>query len=188
MTSFSKQDQDTANALAAHGINTEFMLSPNSNKRPDGCLPDCLVLHYTCLNMKRSIAHLSCQEKGVSTHYIIDRDGSLVQLVPLARRSWHAGVSTLYGRNDVNSFSIGIDLIYIPGEHHDYTRHQYEVLAHLTRELVARFDIPSHRIVGHEHVALPPGRKQDPGSDFDWLRLFRALGVEEPPAIVLNAR
>jgi N-acetylmuramoyl-L-alanine amidase len=180
-------DRQVRARLESASISTEYIVSPNHNLRPEGAPIDTVVIHFTALPMRESIAHLTSVEKQVSTHYIIGRDGALVQLVPLERRSWHSGVSELYGRPDVNSSSVGIDLVFVPGTDLGYTERQYEVLAELGRALMEGLPIVPGRLVGHEHVALPMGRKQDPGPSFDWSRFCKDMGVDELPAVVRQA-
>ncbi|MDX1996962.1 MAG: 1,6-anhydro-N-acetylmuramyl-L-alanine amidase AmpD [Thermoanaerobaculia bacterium] len=101
----------------------------------------------------------------VSAHFLIRRDGKLVQFVPVHRRAWHAGLSSYQGRGDVNSFSVGIEL-----EGTDtvpYEDVQYDVLQALLAQLVSAY--PGLAVTGHEHIA--PGRKTDPGPVFDWQRI-----------------
>jgi AmpD protein len=108
----------------------------------------------------------------VSAHFLIRRDGSLLQFVPCALRAWHAGASSWQGRERCNDFSIGVEL-----EGTDllaYADAQYAMLVRLTRALRRRYPIAD--VAGHDQVA--PGRKSDPGSAFDWVRYRRlaALG------------
>jgi len=182
------KDRRVFEQLSAAGLQVEFVASPNFNERPPPGLIDTLIIHYTCLPLKESIQLLSCTEKEVSTHYIIARDGALFQLVSVEKRAWHAGVSELYGRMDTNSFGIGIDLVFEPKFDTEYTEAQYSVLGALGRALVREFPIEHRRIVGHEHVALPPGRKQDPGPLFDWKRFYDDLDVADMPAILHTTR
>jgi len=107
----------------------------------------------------------------VSSHFLIRRDGELVQFVACERRAWHAGRSQWRGRDNCNDFSIGVELEGLEGD--AFEPAQYGTLARLCRDLQARF--PSLReVAGHEHVA--PGRKQDPGPGFDWARLIALTG------------
>lgn len=108
-------------------------------------------------------------ELRVSAHFLIPRDGSLVQFVRCGERAWHAGESTWRGRARCNDFSIGVEL-----EGSDavpYTTPQYAMLGRLVRALRRRY--PIEDIVGHSDIA--PGRKTDPGPAFDWPRFRRAL-------------
>ncbi len=105
----------------------------------------------------------------VSSHFLIRRDGELIQFVPCARRAWHAGLSRWRERDQCNDFSIGIEL-----EGTDtiaYSSSQYEALVPLVRALRERYPIAD--VVGHSDIA--PGRKTDPGASFDWQRLRTML-------------
>lgn len=106
----------------------------------------------------------------VSAHFLIRRDGLIVQFVSTQRRAWHAGVSHFKGRQRCNDFSIGIEM-----EGTDtlpYTDAQYQALNRLLPTLRTRH--PLHHVRGHEHIA--PGRKTDPGPSFDWRRFARENG------------
>ena len=104
-------------------------------------------------------------EMKVSSHLLIERDGSITQFVPFNKKAWHAGVSSYLGRENCNEFSIGIEL-----EGTDdtaYTKDQYNSLIEVTIELMKAYpDIQKNSIVGHSDIA--PGRKTDPGKSFDW--------------------
>jgi N-acetyl-anhydromuramoyl-L-alanine amidase len=163
-----------------------YIPSPNCDERPAGCAIDLLVIHHISLppgefggpgivdfftNRLDPGAHpfySSIAGQRVSAHFLIRRDGELIQFVPCTRRAWHAGESTWQSRSRCNDFSIGIELEGT-GEA-PYTGAQYERLAALTRALKTRY--PLAHIVGHSDVA--PGRKSDPGPSFDWVR-YRAL-------------
>ncbi|MBX3610676.1 MAG: 1,6-anhydro-N-acetylmuramyl-L-alanine amidase AmpD [Hydrogenophaga sp.] len=106
----------------------------------------------------------------VSSHFFIRRNGETVQFVSVLDRAWHAGQSSWRGRGNCNDFSVGIELEGLEGELFESA--QYDAIAALCAALCSQH--PVAQIVGHEHVA--PGRKQDPGSGFDWPRLRRALG------------
>ena len=103
----------------------------------------------------------------VSSHYLIKRDGTLVQYVPCDKRAWHAGASTWKGRERCNDFSIGIEME--GSDDVPFAEPQYETLIELTRSLFARYGILD--LAGHSDIAV--GRKTDPGPWFDWAR-FRA--------------
>ena len=101
----------------------------------------------------------------VSSHLLIERDGSLVQFVPFNKKAWHAGVSSFKGRENCNEFSIGIELE--GTDENAYTDDQYRALIDITKELMLVFqDIKKENIVGHSDIA--PGRKTDPGKAFNW--------------------
>jgi AmpD protein len=118
----------------------------------------------------------------VSAHFFIDRLGVLWQFVSAEQRAWHAGASSLEGRDNCNDFSIGIELEGLEGERFEAA--QYETLGDLCAAVVQNY--PVTRMVGHEHIA--PGRKNDPGNGFEWAQLARSLGgprqcfpLENPP-------
>lgn len=105
----------------------------------------------------------------VSAHFVVRRDGGVLQFVSTHRRAWHAGASSWRGRGDCNSWSVGIELEGLEGS--AFEPAQYAALARLLRALRHRH--PVHEVVGHQHVA--PGRKGDPGSGFLWHRLREAM-------------
>jgi len=146
-------------------------LSGNHDERPPGTRVDAVVIHYTALPLAESLELLRRPGHPASTHYVIDRDGTLYQLVPERLRAWHAGVSRLAGRDRVNDFSLGIDLVFRPDVDNGYEEVQYEVLLELLDGIRSRHPIDPALIAGHEDVAVPPGRKQDPGPLFDWPRI-----------------
>ena len=163
--------------------------SPNQEARPDPADISLLVLHAISLppgqygggeiealftNRLDWDAHpyfSGIRGLRVSSHFVIDRAGGLVQFVPVHQRAWHAGVSTWRGRGNCNDFSIGIELEGLEGG--EFTPEQYQCLVELTRAL-ERVCPRLKEVVGHEHVA--PGRKQDPGAGFDWSAYAQALG------------
>ena len=107
----------------------------------------------------------------VSCHFLIRRDGELVQYVGCDRRAWHAGQSQWCGRQRCNDFAIGIELEGV--DHQPYTSAQYATLAALLPLLQGHYRIPETALAGHDEIA--PGRKTDPGPAFDWQRV-RAAG------------
>jgi len=106
----------------------------------------------------------------VSAHFLIRRDGCLLQFVSCDDRAWHAGTSCWHGRDNCNDFSVGIELEGIEGG--TFEPVQYDVLLPLMRDLAKRYGVSA--VAGHEHVA--PDRKIDPGPGFDWARLIHELG------------
>jgi AmpD protein len=185
--------EDTGNAMMVAGLDAEGWLedvrripSPNCDERPAGCAIDLLVIHHISLppgefggpgivqfftNRLDAQAHPFYAEIAgmkVSAHFLVRRDGGLIQFVSCAKRAWHAGASSWKGRARCNDFSIGIE-VEGSGEV-PFTGAQYEKLAELTRALRARYPIAD--VAGHSDVA--PGRKTDPGPHFDWAR-YRAM-------------
>ena len=106
----------------------------------------------------------------VSAHFLLRRDGELIQFVSCDHRAWHAGVSSWRGRANCNDYSIGIELEGLEGD--VFEPLQIAKLARLLRALQRRY--PLREVVGHEDIA--PGRKADPGAAFDWSMLRRRLG------------
>jgi AmpD protein len=106
----------------------------------------------------------------VSAHFVIRRDGELVQFVSVLDRAWHAGQSSWQGRDNCNDFSVGIELEGLEGE--PFEAPQYRALCHLLKTLQTLWPITN--VAGHEHIA--PGRKKDPGAAFDWTALQHGLG------------
>lgn len=108
----------------------------------------------------------------VSSHYLIDTDGRIIQMVREKDRAWHAGVSYWAGETDINSCSIGIE---IQNEGHaldvlpPFPELQMQAVEALCLDIIQRHNIPAHRVLGHSDVAI--GRKVDPGEAFDWERL-----------------
>lgn len=185
----SRNSINGASGLLATAI---FLPSPHCDTRPQGVVPDLIVIHGISLPPGEfggawiddlflgrldpaahpyfaGIAHLR-----VSAHLLIRRDGSVTQYVPFHLRAWHAGASAFEGRAGCNDFSIGIEL-----EGTDdlpYTEAQYAALARVIAALQQAY--PSLRaIAGHADIA--PGRKTDPGASFDWRRLAEGLVDEQ---------
>lgn len=165
------------------------VVSPNCDERPPGCATTLLVLHSISLppgqyggdaierlftNRLDPAAHPAFGEPAalrVSAHFLVRRDGELVQFVPVQRRAWHAGLSSWRGRARCNDFSVGVEL---EGCEPDvFTVDQYSALASLVRGL--RAALPLAGVAAHSDVA--PGRKRDPGLHFDWARLLEALAA-----------
>jgi len=141
--------------------------SPNWNERQ---LPiSMVVLHYTGMqSAEEALERLCSEEAGVSAHYLIEEDGTVHRLVREDRRAWHAGKSFWRGVTDVNSASIGIEMVN-PGHELGYRPFpdaQMEALLPLLADMVQRHDIPRANVVAHSDIA--PTRKEDPGELFDW--------------------
>lgn len=157
--------------------------SPNFGPRPPHAQIDLIVVHSISLppgiygggevqqlftNQLKWDAHpyfQSIRGLQVSSHFFIERTGTVWQFVSCNERAWHAGVSTYRGRNNCNDDSIGIELEGLEGS--TFENAQYENLERLCLALGRQY--PIAHIAGHEHIA--PGRKKDPGPGFDWHRL-----------------
>lgn len=142
--------------------------SPNHGERRGAQAPDLIVIHYTGMaDFASARARLCDPVAEVSAHWLIDADGTTEALVPEDRRAWHAGTGSWQGRTDVNSHSIGIELVN-PGDR-PFPHPQTSALETLLAAIMARWAIPPHRVIAHSDMA--PGRKSDPGPRFDWGRL-----------------
>lgn len=156
---------------------SEIRPSPNRNARRDGRRPDLLLLHYTGMaSAEAALARLCDPDAEVSAHYVVREDGRVVQLVPERERAWHAGVGSWAGETDVNSVSIGIEIV---NRGHEggcpaYPAVQVEAVIRLSRDILGRWAIPAARVLAHSDVA--PARKEDPGEHFPWAELH-ANGV-----------
>ncbi|MEO5866412.1 MAG: N-acetylmuramoyl-L-alanine amidase, partial [Sphingomonas sp.] len=144
--------------------------SPNFDDR---LLPvSMIVLHYTGMQDARSAIDRLCDPAAkVSAHYVVDEDGSIHRLVGEDKRAWHAGRSRWRGVEDVNSASVGIEIVN-PGHEFGYrpfAEEQIDALIPLVAEIKERHGITRGNVVGHSDVA--PSRKQDPGELFPWARL-----------------
>ena len=154
--------------------------SPNFDERS---LPvTMLVLHYTGMQDGPSaIARLTDPEAKVSSHYLVAEDGQVLALVDEGKRAWHAGNSSWRGIADINSASVGIELVN-PGHEWGYRpfpEAQMDALIPLVADIVERHGIDPANVVGHSDVA--PQRKIDPGELFDWERLAKVrLALARP--------
>jgi N-acetylmuramoyl-L-alanine amidase len=147
--------------------------SPNHGERFGPI--DILLLHYTGMpDDEQALAWLCNPESKVSSHYLVQKNGHVLQLVPEERRAWHAGLSLWGGVSDINSRSIGIEIANggHPAGLPDYSEEQIDSLTALCLAILQRHAIPRYRVLGHSDVA--PGRKLDPGERFPWARLAAA--------------
>ncbi|AUH64100.1 N-acetylmuramoyl-L-alanine amidase [Paracoccus zhejiangensis] len=164
--------------------------SPNHGDRR-GQRVELIVLHYTGMADGASARDRLCDpEAEVSAHWLVHEDGRAEALVPEDRRAWHAGAGSWQGRDDVNSRSIGIEIIN-PGDR-PFPMAQMDALVDLVRAIAARHGLGPAAVIGHSDMA--PDRKCDPGPRFDWARLARqglALaageGADRPLAESLDA-
>jgi len=165
-----------------------YVASPNYDERPANCAVDVIIIHAISLPPGCfggvEIEQLFCNsldatqhpyfteicDLEVSAHFLIRRDGEIVQFVPVTQRAWHAGESSCLGRTQVNDFSIGIELEGCDEKSFDQS--QYNALVDLTRCLFKTFpNLSTDCLFGHSDIA--PGRKTDPGPCFDWA-VYRA--------------
>ncbi len=146
--------------------------SPNHDERAGGA-PDMILLHYTGMQAgDAALARLTAPDSKVSAHYVVFEDGRIVQCVPEDRRAWHAGISSWVGESDINSRSIGIEIVN-PGHefgYRDFPLRQVAAVISLCKSIIKRRGpISPERVLAHSDVA--PGRKQDPGERFPWALL-----------------
>jgi N-acetylmuramoyl-L-alanine amidase len=147
--------------------------SPNHKKRVGRGRPDMIVLHYTGMATAEDALERLCSLDApqVSSHYLVYEDGPIVQLVPEARRAQHAGISSWEGETDINSRSVGIEIVN-PGHdggYPDFPDRQIAAVIALCRDILTRRPMRADRVVAHSDIA--PSRKQDPGEKFPWVRL-----------------
>ncbi|WP_260598730.1 N-acetylmuramoyl-L-alanine amidase [Sphingomonas endolithica] len=154
--------------------------SPNFDER---LLPiTMIVLHYTGMeSAEAAIRRLTDPLAKVSAHYLVNEDGVVLRMVAEDKRAWHAGRSHWRGITDVNSASIGIEIVN-PGHEFGYrpfAEEQIDALLPLIAEIKQRYDIGRGNVVGHSDIA--PTRKQDPGELFPWARLAKVrLALPRP--------
>ena len=165
--------------------------SPNFDDRPAGMPVDLVVLHNISLppgqfgsgdieaffqnrlDPDRHPFFATIHQVQVSAHFLVRRDGELVQFVPCGKRAWHAGLSDFFGRGRCNDFSVGIEIE--GADDQPFTAAQYATTATLVKAL--RAALPVQAIAGHSDIA--PGRKTDPGPHFDWDRFARLADVPQ---------
>jgi N-acetylmuramoyl-L-alanine amidase len=161
-------------------------VSPNHDERPADEPVDILVLHYTGMqSAEAAIARLCDPASRVSSHYVVEEDGTIWCLVPEARRAWHAGISFWRGHEGLNGRSVGVEIVN-PGHEWGYRPFpgvQMDAVRALCAGILSRHPIPARNVVAHSDIA--PDRKQDPGELFDWPGLAAdgiGLWPDFPPA------
>ena len=161
--------------------------SPNFDARRGGQRPQLLVMHYTgMVSAAAALARLVDPAAQVSCHYLVAEDGAVTRLVDETHRAWHAGMGFWRGRGDVNSRSIGIEIVN-PGHEFGYRRFpaaQILAVQELSLAVMARHGIAAQGVIGHSDLA--PTRKLDPGELFPWSQLAEqggwALSAADPGA------
>src|SRR5580658_2205921 len=166
----------------------EVMPSPNHGERKDGRRADMIVLHYTGMSdAEAALELLKARGSEVSSHYFVFEDGRIIQLVQESRRAWHAGKAVWAGETDINSVSIGIEIVN-PGHDHgypDFPKRQIAAVTALCRSIQTRNTILPVRVLAHSDVA--PARKQDPGEKFPWRTLYDSgVGHWVKPAPIMD--
>lgn len=175
--------------------------SPNYDERPENLAVSLIVVHgislppgefggpwisdlfSNCLDPQQHPYFAEIAELRVSSHFLIRRQGDIIQYVPVHKRAWHAGQSCFQGCSDCNDFSIGIEL---EGEDHTpYDSRQYTSLIDLIEVLMQAYPaISMNNVVGHADIA--PGRKTDPGIAFDWAALRKKLATRLASSVDVN--
>jgi N-acetylmuramoyl-L-alanine amidase len=159
--------------------------SPNFNERVGEGVPDILIMHYTGMQTcEAAVTRLTDPAARVSSHYTVDEDGTIYRHVAEEMRAWHAGVSHWRGESDINSRSVGIEIVN-PGHEFGYRAFpeaQIAAVIELSRGIVSRHAIAARNVIGHSDIA--PDRKTDPGELFPWRRLAGAgLGLWVAPRL-----
>lgn len=154
----------------------QWVASPNFNARrvpPEGV--DVLVLHSTCMSTndtQETVRWFQDPASRVSSHYVVGKDGQIVQMVSESDRAWHAGICRWQGRPDINDCSIGIEMVHRDQDpNDDWPDAQVQAVARLLLDIRARHRIPNDHVIFHSECAYPPGRKTDPRG-FDRPRLL----------------
>ncbi|HRK21794.1 MAG TPA: N-acetylmuramoyl-L-alanine amidase [Fimbriimonadaceae bacterium] len=151
--------------------NLVWVQSPNYNQRPANTVIDTIVLHHTAgATLESCVKWFATTESRVSAHFTVGKDGSIVQHVSTFERAWHAGASRDHrGRENLNNFTIGIEMVNIGDGKDPWTKEQVEVVGYLIGTLKRRFPEIKY-ITSHEFIATPRGRKPDP-KNFPWASL-----------------
>src|SRR5438445_12636182 len=169
-------------------IASDVIPSANYGDRNKGRLPDMILLHYTGMpDVEGAIAQLCTAGTDVSAHYIVLEDGRIVQCVPESKRAWHAGASYWAGNEDINSCSIGVEIINRGHDwgYPDFPLRQIAAVIALCRGIMLRRSVAPHRVLAHSDVA--PARKKDPGEKFPWHSLANSgVGHWVQPAPIVR--
>jgi len=169
---------------------TKIIVSPNQNDRPADAKISAIVLHHTATSGTADAVGRFFQnpKAKVSSHYIVDRTGYLIEPVSEEARSWHAGRSSFQGQGNVNDFSIGIEICNVGDSLEPYPDAQYDSIIKLVAYLMDKYNIPVSGITRHRDIGLPAGRKIDTSNNFSMERVFegvaalRAGTYQSPPA------
>lgn len=137
--------------------------SPNYSKRKQVII-DMIIIHYTEVDLATTIEYFTDPKREVSSHYVITEDGEIINCVKDEEKAWHAGVSYWKGRENINEYSLGIELVNNGKE--EFKKAQIDSLIKLLSSLKDKYEISPLNILGHSDVA--PNRKSDPGILFPW--------------------
>ncbi len=178
---------------AESSVVAEVAPSPNHSERNGSQRPDMILLHYTGMpDAGMALERLCSAGSEVSAHYLVLEDGRVTQMVPENRRAWHAGAASWAGETDINSCSIGIEIVN-PGHDYgypDFPTRQIAAVTTLCRGIQTRNTISPTRVLAHSDVA--PSRKLDPGEKFPWHTLWdsgvghwvKPAGISEEGAVL----
>lgn len=172
------------NLVKADYMHAVLRPSPNFGERRNGLTPSMLIMHYTGMeDADAAECKLADPQAEVSAHYVVREDGTVVQMVAEKCRAWHAGDSKWQGRQDINSRSIGIEIVNQGplGNFPDYPEQQIAAVIALSKDIMTRHAIMPRHVLAHSDIA--PLRKIDPGTKFPWKTLFDAgIGHYVEPA------
>src|SRR5882724_2282838 len=168
---------------------SDVIPSANYGERAKDRAADMIVLHYTGMpDVEGALARLCTAGTDVSAHYVVLEDGRIVQCVPEAKRAWHAGASWWAGEEDINSCSIGVEIVNRGHDwgYPDFPLRQIAAVIALCRGIMLRRNVPPHRVLAHSDVA--PARKKDPGEKFPWHSLANSgVGHWVQPAPIVRS-
>lgn len=141
--------------------------SPNFDDRASHTGIEYIIMHYTACDFKTSLRCLmeNREINPVSSHYLVDLDGTIYNLVEEKMRAWHAGVSYWQNKESLNTWSIGIEIVNL-GFGYEFPNQQMLAVKDLSLDIMQRHNIKKHNVIGHSDIA--PGRKSDPGEMFNW--------------------
>ena len=178
--------------LGMKGASLEHFPSANQDSRAQ-----FLIIHYTVTDWPASVRALTQAGRGVSAHYLVrDEPAAVYQLVDENRRAWQAGVSSWAGNTNLNSSSIGIEIVNqgftessdVPPvrTYYPFPQAQIDEVIRLSKDIVARHHIKPEHVLGHQDIA--PGRKSDPGPLFPWKQFYAAGLIAWPDAAQVAAK
>ncbi len=164
--------------------------SPNFGERKNGKTVNTIILHYTGMVSGQAAEDWLCNPQSeVSSHYLVHEDGRIVQMVRERDRAWHAGKSYWHGETDLNSVSVGIEIVN-PGHqlgYVDFPARQVNAVIRLCRGIILRHGVMPDRVLAHSDIA--PGRKVDPGEKFPWGKLAaKGIGHHVAPEPMSGGR
>lgn len=147
---------------------------------------DTIVIHAAAQTEASDLIDL-LEERELSCHYVVDREGEVFKLVDEKHRAWHAGAGVWRGESDINSNSIGIELCNGLFGEEPYTQKQMEALKELCLDLMERYDIKPINVIGHSDMA--PTRKIDPGTMFPWQEFAKSgIGIWYKSKVLYDAQ